>query len=73
MWENALSEIPVSHLEAFPSTLHLDSIEVQDQTIIVYLHAISSTAACPQCGTGGSRVHSRYERTIADVASASST
>ncbi len=36
--------------------------------IIVSLHAISSTAACPQCGTAGSRVHSRYQRTIADVA-----
>jgi transposase len=45
-----------------------DSIEVHDQTIIVHLHATSPTAACPQCGTAGSRVHSRYQRTIADVA-----
>jgi transposase len=48
--------------------LDLDSIEVQDLTIIVHLHATSPTAACPQCGTAGSRVHSRYQRTIADVA-----
>jgi len=41
---------------------------VHDQTIIVHLHATSPTAACPQCGTAGSRVHSRYERTMADVA-----
>jgi len=41
---------------------------VQDQTIIVHLYATSPTAACPQCGTAGSRVHSRYQRTIADVA-----
>jgi transposase len=41
---------------------------VQDQAIIVSLHAVSSTAACPQCGTAGSRVHSRYERTIVDLA-----
>ncbi|HEY4386134.1 MAG TPA: ISL3 family transposase, partial [Ktedonobacteraceae bacterium] len=27
-----------------------------------------STALCPRCGTPGSRVHSRYVRTIADVA-----
>jgi transposase len=40
-------------------------IEVQGQTIIVQLHA---TAPCPHCGTAGSRVHSRYQRTIADVA-----
>jgi transposase len=45
-----------------------ESIEVQDQTIIVHLHATSPTAACPQCGPAGSRVHSRYQRTITDVA-----
>jgi transposase len=48
--------------------LDLDSIEVQEQTVIVHLHAIAPTAACPYCGTVGSRVHSRYERSIADVA-----
>ena len=48
--------------------MDLDSIEVHEQTVIVYLHATSPTAACSQCGTAGSRVHSRYERTIADLA-----
>jgi transposase len=48
--------------------LDLDSIEVLEQTVIVHLHATCPTAACPQCGTAGSRVHSRYFRTIADVA-----
>jgi transposase len=47
--------------------LDLDNIEVQEQTVLVHLHATAPTAACPQCGTAGSRVHSRYERTIADV------
>lgn len=41
---------------------------MSDQTVLVHLHAISSTAPCPQCGTPGSRIHSRYQRTIADVA-----
>ncbi len=41
---------------------------MQDQTIIVHLHATAPTAACPQCRTEGSRVHSRYQRTVADVA-----
>ncbi len=36
--------------------------------MIVHLHATAPTAACSQCGTTGSRVHSRYERSIADVA-----
>jgi transposase len=48
--------------------LDLDSIEVREQTVIVHLHATAPTAACPHCGTAGSRVHSRYSRTIADVA-----
>ena len=48
--------------------MDLDSIEVHEQTVLVYLHATSPTAACSQCGTAGSRVHSRYSRTIADLA-----
>ena len=53
---------------AFPASLGLDTIEVQDQTITVHVHATSPSAACPRCGTTGSRIHSRYQRTIADVA-----
>jgi transposase len=60
--------INLSSLFGFPSTLDLDSIEILEQTVIVHLHATCPTAACPQCGTAGSRVHSRYQRTIADVA-----
>ena len=48
--------------------MDLDSIEVREQRVIVHLHATAPTAACPHCGTAGSRVHSRYSRTIADVA-----
>ena len=48
--------------------MDLDSIEVHEQTVIVYLHATSPTVACSQCGTAGSRIHSRYQRTIADLA-----
>ena len=52
---------------AFPTTLSLDTVEVQGQTIKVHLRAATPTAACPRCGTAGSRVHSRYQRTIADI------
>ena len=41
---------------------------MHNQTVIVHLHATFHTAACPHCGTAGSRVHSRYQRTIADIA-----
>ena len=52
----------------FPCPLDLDNIEIHEQRIIVHLYATSPTAACPQCGTAGSRVHSRDPRTITDVA-----
>lgn len=50
-----------------PSTLSIDSVEQHSQTVVVHLSAISPTAPCPSCGTPGSRVHSRYSRTIADL------
>ena len=48
--------------------MDLDSIEVHEQTVLIHLHATSLTATCPRCGTAGSRVHSRYQRTVADLA-----
>ncbi len=48
--------------------MDLDSIEVHEQTVLVHLHTTSLTARCPRCGTAGSRVHSRYQRTVADLA-----
>src|SRR6266487_3400846 len=76
--ENIGSETYVSYLEAFPinlsslfgfpSTLDLDSIEVHEQTVLIHLHTTSLTARGPRCGTAGSRVHSRYQRTVADLA-----
>jgi transposase len=48
--------------------LDLGSIEIHEQRVVVHLHATSPIAACSQCATAGSRVHSRYQRTITDVA-----
>ncbi len=48
--------------------MDLETIEVQNQTVIIYLHVTSLTALCPRCGTLAARVQSRYCRTIADVA-----
>lgn len=43
-------------------------MEIQEPTISVHLHATAPPASCPRCGTTGSRVQSRYERTSADSA-----
>ena len=50
-----------------PSTLSIDTIEQWSQTLLVSLHATSSIVPCPRCGTPGSRIHSCYHRTVADV------
>jgi transposase len=51
-----------------PSTLRIDRIEQAAHLLTVHLQATSWTVACPQCGRPSSRVHSRYLRTVADVA-----
>ena len=50
-----------------PSTLSIDVIEQDAQTLFVHLHATTLTVPCPRCGTSGSYVHSHYHRTVADV------
>ncbi len=51
-----------------PSTLSIDAVEQNHDLLVVSLSAISSVVPCPRCGTPGSRIHSRYRRTVADVA-----
>ena len=60
--------IDLSPVFAFPSTINIETIEVSEHTVLVHLYATLPTAPCPQCGTPGSRIHSRYQRTIADIA-----
>src|SRR6266700_1072094 len=50
------------------STLSIDAGEQNHTLLVVSLSAISSVVPCPRCGTPGSRIHSRYRRTVADVA-----
>jgi hypothetical protein len=57
----------LSSLLALPSTLTVDRVERSPQGLTVSLHATTSTVCCPTCGTAGSRVHSRYTRTVADL------
>src|SRR6266487_1142043 len=51
----------------FPPTLAVDTVERSAEGLTVCLHATTSCVCCPRCGTAGSRVHSRYFRTVADL------
>src|SRR6266699_3583998 len=53
---------------ALPPTLTVDRVERSTQGLTVYLYAATTSAvSCPRCRTAGSRVHSRYTRTVADL------
>ncbi len=57
----------LSSVLGFPSTLAVDTVERSTEGLTVSLHATTSIILCPRCGTAGSRVHSRYYRTVADM------
>jgi transposase len=57
----------VASFLALPPTLTVDRVERSTQGLTVYLHATTSAVFCPRCGTAGSRVHSRYTRTVLDL------
>jgi len=47
--------------------LHLADMTVTDEGITLHLSATRRTAACPSCRQRSHHVHSRYDRTIADL------
>ncbi|WP_405814765.1 transposase family protein [Streptomyces sp. NBC_01390] len=52
---------------------HLDAVRVEQVWVaggVVRIAACTRelTVACPDCGRGSARTHSRYSRTLADVA-----
>jgi transposase len=48
--------------------LHLVEVAITDTTITLVATMTPPTAACPDCGASAARVHSRYGRTLADLA-----
>lgn len=57
---------------AFPLFADISGVEVQSITeqsnsLQIVLKTTSATAVCPLCNTPSGRVHSRYERTVADL------
>jgi transposase len=51
-----------------PHQLRLDTLTMTTERITLDVTTISSTASCPVCRGEATRVHSRYQRTVADLA-----
>jgi transposase len=52
-----------------PCGLAIESIETESDTLRIGATSVSTTAACPVCGTVSARIHSRYRRTLTDLPS----
>lgn len=54
-------------LLADPQALALESVTSKDTQVVLVAKTIKSVAPCPKCHQPSSRVHSRYQRTVADL------
>jgi transposase len=54
-------------LLANPSLLHLEKIAANAETISVVMKTTADRAPCPECGRPSARIHSRYQRRLADL------
>jgi transposase len=58
----------VAALLLLPPGLEIDRIGAAATVLTVSVTARLPTSTCPLCGTPAGRIHSRYQRTVADVA-----
>ncbi len=56
-----------SPLLADPQALALESLTVKDIQVVLVVKTIQLIAPCPKCHQPSLRVHSRYQRTVADL------
>ena len=50
-----------------PDQLVLESWYLEDQILRFQVRATQSRAVCPDCHSSSARIHSRYQRTLADL------
>jgi transposase len=62
---NAIAALP--RLESVPSGLRIEQVTLTAATATLVVQNTTSTAACPLCGQFSQRVHSRYQRKLADL------
>jgi transposase len=59
--------MPRPPLNPDPASLHLEAIHPERDTITIVLRTCRPTVVCPECGELTRRVHSWYQRTLADL------
>ncbi len=57
-------------LLALPAGLEITAFSRQEETLCVSLLSTQSCSHCPLCGSPATRIHSRYQRRLADLPSA---
>jgi transposase len=62
-----LAELCARLFSAVPDTIRLETLLVAKAAISVIMTTSTTSAVCPDCGTLATRVHSRYDRTLADL------
>ena len=50
-----------------PAALTLESITAQDGVVVFSVRTSAQQVACPECGQRAHRIHSHYERRLADL------
>src|SRR6266545_4366077 len=62
-----LAELCARLFSVVPDTIRLETLLVAEAAISVIMTTSTTSAVCPDCGTLATRVHSRYDRTLADL------
>jgi transposase len=58
---------PIAKPELVPKGLKLEHLVANRHQVSIYLSSTALCASCPVCSRHSGRVHSRYERTVADL------
>lgn len=57
----------IANHELLPKGLNLESLSIGAGKVTLFASSRESRARCPVCGSGSSRAHSRYLRTVSDL------
>lgn len=63
------TQMSINPFLALPSGLELTSVSSQEGTLCVSLLSTQPFSRCPMCGSVATRIHSRYQRKLADLPS----